>query len=511
MQRKNIFTNNVFPTLLAVTLLFGSLAASSNAGEEEYYKLHSFPLPDGMVLETSGIAPLKNGKVLVASRRGEIFMLDGAYGDVTKAKFNRWTFGLSQPLGLLEHEGWIYAAQRGELTRMKDSNNDGIADVFETVSDGWEISGNYHEYAFGPRLDKDGKLWVSLNKPFGGEPYGRAHWRGWAVRIDPKTGKMDAMCNGLRSPAGIGSSPKGEIFYTDNQGEWCNASKLSHLEFGDFHGHPHGLPTTTLPEIPKELQVPKPGSVPSGTYMKDLKKTIPNFKMPVCWFPYNKMGKSPSGMTWDTSGGKFGPFNGQLFVADQSGAMVMRVFMEKVGGRFQGVCFPFREGFQTGLIRIDFANNPKTGQPVMFAGGSNRGWGGRGSKPWNFERLEWTGKLPFEVHEMLATPAGFELTFTQPVDKKSAADPASYTGESYTYKLQSRYGGPEDDKQPIKVTEATVAADGKSVRLVVEPLRAGYVHEMHFKGIKNTKGEGLLHTAAYYTLVHIPTRKAASK
>ena len=29
------------------------------------------------------------------------------------------------------------------------------------------------------------------------------------------------------------------------------------------------------------------------------------------------------------------------------------------------------------------------------------------------ERLVWTGKTPFEIHEMRAKPDGFELTFTE--------------------------------------------------------------------------------------------------
>lgn len=494
-----------FVAMLSVAPLLAAPA------EDDYYKIATFPLPEDHVMEIGGILPMKDGKVMVATRRGEVFIVEGAYGDPAKANFKRWTFGLSQPLGLLQHDGWIYTAQRGELTRMKDANGDGVGDVFETVCDDWEISGNYHEYAFGPRMDKDGYLWVTLNKPFGGEPYGRAHWRGWAVRVNPKTGEMQAMCSGLRSPAGVESSPQGEIFYTDNQGEWCNASKLSHLEFGDFHGHPHGLPTTQLDVIPKELKTPKPGSVPSGKYMKDLKKEIPNFKMPAVWFPYDKMGKSPSGMAWDTSGGKFGPFDGQLFVGDQHHSWIMRVFLEKVDGHWQGACFRFRQGFESGLIRLHFGNDPSNGRPVLFAGGSNRGWGSRGGKPWNFERLEWTGKSPFEIHEMRAKPYGFELTFTQPVDARTAGDTGSYTMESYTYKLESGYGGPEADKQQVNVTKAVVSADGKSVQLHVDPLRRGYVHELHAQGVRNKAGDPLLHPEAYYTLVNVPGEKAAAK
>ncbi len=484
-------------TIVALLCVAFAAPAIGQPKEDDYYKILTFD-PADYVLEVSGIAALKDGRVLICTRRGEFFIVDGAYGEPEKVTFKPWAFGLSQPLGLHEGEdGWIYFAQRGELTRAKDTNNDGQADVFETVNDDWAISGNYHEYAFGPRPGKDGKLWVTLNKPFGGEPYGRAHWRGWAVAIDPKTGKMHPMCNGLRSPAGVESAPWGDVFFTDNQGEWCNASKLSHMAFGDFHGHPHGLPTVELEGNP--IKMPKPGTVPSGQYMKDLHKTIPNFKMPAVWFPYNKMGKSPSGMAWDTSGGKFGPFKNQLFVADQSGAMVMRVFLEKIDGHWQGAAFNFRRGFQCGIIRIRFGKDYS-----MFVGMSNRGWGGAGNRPFGMQRLVWTGKTPFEVHEMRATSTGFELTFTEPVDPKTAADPASYGGSSYTYKLESRYGGPEVDTQPLKVTQAKVAADGLSVRLTVEPLRAGFVHEMHFNGVRSKSGLPLLHPKGYYTLVNIP-------
>lgn len=493
---------SMFVLLPIVVLLMNACAIG--ASENDYYKIVSFPIPNEIVLEVGGILPLKDGRAMVCSRRGEVYIVEGAYGDAAQVKFEQWTFGLAQPLGLLEHGGWIYTAQRGELTRMKDSDGDGRGDVFETVCDDWEISGNYHEYAFGPAMDKDGFLWVTLNKPFGGEPYGRAHWRGWAVRIDPKTGRMHAMCSGLRSPAGVEASPDGEIFYTDNQGEWCNASKLSHLAFGDFHGHPHGLPTTQLDSVPSALKKPLPGDVPSGQYMKDLHKTIPNFKMPAVWFPYDKMGKSPSGMAWDTTGGKFGPFAGQVFVGDQHHAWVMRVFLEKVDGHWQGACFRFRQGFQCGLIRLRFGNDPSSGKPVMFAGGSNRGWGGRGNKPFSFERLEWTGEVPFEIHQMRARPYGFDLTFTQPVDRKAAGDAASYRMESYTYKLESGYGGPEADKQNVAIKKALVLEDGKTVRLMIEPLRAGYVHELHATGVRNSAGEPLLHPEAYYTLVNIP-------
>ena len=77
--------------------------------------------------------------------------------------------------------------------------------------------------------------------------------------------------------------------------------------------------------------------------------------------------------------------------------------------------------------------------------------------------------------------------------------------ESYTYRLESRYGGPEDDKKEVKITHAQVSKDGMSVRIKIDPIRAGYVHELHMEGLTSKKGDSLLHDEAYYTLVNIPT------
>ena len=482
-------------------VLVGCLACASMQGAEEadYYDMDTFPTED-LPMEVGAMTLMSDGNILVGTRRGDVYVVEHAYGDPADAIFRPWARGLAQPLGFLEHDGWIYTAQRGELTRMQDSNGDGEADIFETVCDAWDISGNYHEYNFGPRMDKEGYMWVTLNKPFGGQPYAdpdikQSHWRGWAVRINPESGEMFPMAAGLRSPAGVEDSPWGDIFYTDNQGEWCNASKLSHLEFGDYHGHPWGLPTQKLAGPPFET-MPKPVS---GTWMKDMHEQIPQFKMPAVWFPYDKMGKSPSGLRWDLTEGKFGPFAGQLFVADQHHATVMRVQLENVRGHWQGACFPFREGFQCGIIRICFGKDAS-----LFVGMSNAGWGGRGNRPWGLQRLRWTGKIPFEMHEMKARPDGFELSFTKPVDAQTAGDPDSYKMESYTYRLESRYGGPEGDKKDVAITGAKVSEDGLRVRLTLSPIRKGYVHELHTTHLKSRDGAPLLHTEAYYTLAEIP-------
>ncbi|HEV7869007.1 MAG TPA: hypothetical protein VGO90_15070, partial [Chthoniobacteraceae bacterium] len=228
---------------------------------------------------------------------------------------------------------------------------------------------------------------------------------------------------------------------------------------------------------------------------KRIKELVP----PAVYLVHGKIGNSSSFIVCDLSAGKFGPFSKQLFVADQSHSNIARVFLETVNGVKQGVVVPFRKGFKSGLI-----GGVMNEHGQLFAGGSDRGWGAKGGQPFSFERLQWTGKVPFEIHEMRAKPDGFELTFTQPLDPNTAAVAASYSMRAFTYIYRAEYGSPEVDDVSPKITAATLSADRKSVRLTIDPLTKGHIHELHLDGVKSSTGQPLLHPVAYYTLNEIP-------
>jgi hypothetical protein len=220
---------------------------------------------------------------------------------------------------------------------------------------------------------------------------------------------------------------------------------------------------------------------------------------PAVYYPYNKMGQSAGGFACDLTSGKFGPFKEQLFVGDQTHSTLMRTSLEKIDDRYQGACYPFRAGFDSGSLAVEFAPDGSA-----FVYGTDRGWGARGGKPFALQRLVWTGKTPFEIQEMKAKPDGFELQFTTPVDPKTAADPASYTVETYTYIYQSTYGSPEVDQTKPAIKSVAVAPDGRSARVVLSELSEGHVHELKAAGVRSTSGQPLLHDTAYYTLFYIP-------
>jgi glucose/arabinose dehydrogenase len=485
---------------MVIALLVALQPALQAPLEADFYPVVGVEPPTDVVLEVGGIALLADGRPLICTRRGEVWLLDNAYSaDGKNVGFKKWFEGLQEPLGLLRDGEWIYTVQRGELSKLRDADGDGKADELVTIADPWQISGNYHEYAFGPTWGPDKHLWVTLNRPFGEEPFGHANWRGFAMSIDPTSGAWQPMCSGLRSPCGVATAPTGEVFYTDNQGEWVGTNKLSLLEPGDFYGHPWGIASTKLPEWKFGEVAPPPNKV----LWPEAVKSVPHLTAPAVWFPYDVMGRSAAGFVWDTEG-RFGPFfQNHVFVGDQYDASVMRVTLEKVNGRWQGACYPFRMGLESGVTRVAWGADRS-----MFVGMTNRGWGSRGQGTYGLQRVTWSGKTPFEVREMRAAPGGFELEFTAPVDAKLATDPASYTMSSYTYELHEEYGSPKMDVKPLAPVPSVV--DATHVRLALDGLRSGYVHELHYSALRDAHGAAPLHDRAYYTLVELPAQAAAS-
>lgn len=101
---------------------------------------------------------------------------------------------------------------------------------------------------------------------------------------------------------------------------------------------------------------------------------------------------------------------------------------------------------------------------------------------------------------MNLTPAGFDLTFTNPLDAPTAGRLGAYSLQSYTYNYWSTYGSPEIDRRPVPIQAVAVSEDRQSVSLAIEGLQKGRVYELHLDGIKSQDGDTVLHPEAYYTL-----------
>jgi len=467
-----------------------------------YYEVENIALPPGLRAETGGLDFMPDGRLVACFHLGEVMM----YNPKTKT-WKKFAEGLHDPLGVaVISNSEILVMQRPELTRLKDTNNDGIADRYETVTDDFGMSGNYHEFAFGPLKDPEGNYFIALNVASSGagirseirgtydslsragRMYSCVPYRGWVMKYIVKTGKLVPYASGFRSPNGLGFDAAGNLYVADNQGDWLGTSKLYHVQKDKFYGHVASL--IWRPDFPRV----NPISLP--VRQLDSLRTVEAVA-----FPHTEIAHSPTQSLLDNTGGKFGPYSGQLLVGEMDYGRLLRVQTEEIDGQRQGFCVAFGDG--TGLIK---GNNRLVfdRKGTLWVGHNDHGWVGDEG----IQRIKWTGKTPLDMLNMRLTAKGFDITFTLPIDQKTVAKD-QFTFKRYYYEYHEAYGSKQFDIKPVAVQSATILADGRTVSLVLSDMQAGYIYDLKMGDIQTPDGKTLMNRAAYYTLNKLKTADIA--
>jgi len=463
----------------------------------ESYKVETITMPEGLTSETGAVEFLPDGRLVASFTRGEVMI----YNPLTK-EWKLFAEGLHDPLGILViSNSELLIMQRPELTRVKDTDADGIADLYEKVTDDFGISGNYHEFNYGPVKDKEGNLFIALNSSSGagnnrpevrdktnplgrennskGQMYSTVPYRGWVMKLSPE-GVLKPFASGFRSPNGLGFDLEGNLFATDNQGDWIGTSPLHHVQEGKFYGHPASL-------------VWQQGWNKGNPFLLPLQVLDSMRTRGAVLFPHGIMANSPTQPLCDITGGKFGPYSGQLLVGEMNKERIVRVMLERVGGELQGACIPFFDGngLRKGNNRLTFAPDGS-----LWIGQNSHGWlGDQG-----IQRIVFTGKQPADVYSMNLTEKGFDLTFTQPLDESTVTDPANFKFRHYFYKYHNKYGSDQFDVQNVPVTAVKISEDRKRISLTLSTLKSGYVYELNLGDIKTANGAELANKLICYTL-----------
>ena len=383
--------------------------------------------------------------------------------------------GLAEPLGLKVVDGRIYVLQKQELTELIDTDKDGVTDEYRCVANGWGVTANFHEFAFGLEY-RNGKFYGNLAtaiNPGGASTYPQNHDRGRTVEIDAKTGEFKFITSGLRTPNGIGFGALGNLYIADNQGDWLPSSKILLVKEGAFYGNRSVEPVekATTPEDP-----------------------------PVVWLPQNEIGNSPSQIAPLNDG----PYKGQMVHGDVTHGGLKRVFVEKVDGVLQGCVFRFTQGLEAGINRVVVAPD---GSFIVGGIGSNGNWGQTGKQSFGTQRLAYNGNPVFEMLSASPRRNGIEVKFTLPLNTETGNVPSYYQVKQWRYVPTKEYGGPKIDEEELTVTGVNVSADRKTVFLQVDGLKEGHLSYVHcHQSLQSKDNQFMWSTEAWLTMNKIPAK-----
>ena len=456
------------------------------------YRIETVETPEGLVPETGGVDFMPDGRLVAVFRRGEVMV----YDPDTK-EWSLFAKGLHDPLGVLAvSNDELLIGQRPEVTRVKDTDGDGQADLYETVTDDFGMSGNYAEFTHGPIMDGEGGMYFSLNtasnngpvrdiirgtySPRGrvGRMFSAVPYRGWVMKVTPE-GETIPWASGFRSPNGLALDKDGNLFVSDNQGDWLGTSKLYHVRKGEFYGHASSL-------VWEEGFRMNPLTLPVPVLDKMRQRAA-------VLFPHGILANSPTQPVFDYTEGRFGPFEGQMFIGEMNHPLIMRVDLELVQHKLQGAVIPF---ISTDALRI--GNNRLAFSPdgSLWVGQTDHGWPG----DQGLQRIVWEGEMPFDVYSMSLTEDGFDLTFTRPIDAETARDTSAYQFTRYYYTYSQAYGSEQHDVQPVKVTAVNISSNRKRVSVTLEEVKREYIYQLSLNGLRAEDGRDLTNRTIYYTV-----------
>lgn len=477
---------------------FAQTGTPTSAPISDYYQIENIALPKGVPPEVGAVKFDSEGTLYVALRRGDILTAK-TNKDPEKFQWKLFATGFQNPCGMeVIAPGHIVISQMAELTDVKDSDSDGEADTFTNLTDQWGVSGNYHEtneicpdgeggyYIAVGTASHNGPTFYNVRGEYSaigrrGRNFASVKWKGWVMHYS-KDGKLTPFAKGFRMHNGLTRDKAGNIWATDNQGDWRATTPLYHVEEGNFYGHPSSLVwDAQWPEGKDPLKMP----LPEINAMRTRAAVL---------IPHKEFNRSASEPVQVPE--QFGPFADQLLIPDNNGTRISRVMLEKVQGKFQGACTHFINdaNLKTGGNRSVFTEDGTT----LYIGHTVRGWGKLGE---GLTRITFTGKTPFDVKKIQLTQTGFNLGFTLPLNKATLA-PEEFSVRSYWYEDKWSYGGPRKDTRDEKIVSLTLNPDG-SVSLALDKLEAGRVYEIEISKnskLESTSGEPLLNKVFCYTL-----------
>lgn len=407
--------------------------------------------PWNMPIRPAGIDFFQDGRAAICTWDGDVWIVSGLDDNLSEVKWKRFASGLQQPLGIKIVSNIVHVAGRDQVTRLHDTNGDGEADFYECLNAEAGLTLQRHEFVMDLQTDAEGNFYFCRS---GHYILSKQKANCCVYKMSPDGKKLEIFARGFREPNGLSIGPDGSMTVGDNEGNGIPQTPLYRLQPGRDYG----------------FSPPDPVKKGGGWKYTET---------PIAWLPKN-VDRSAGSQVWVTSK-KWGPFEGGLLHESYGNCSLLAVLLDRNSEPWQGALWKFPFSFASGVMRARF--NPADGQ--LYTCGL-RGWDSNGAKDGQLSRIRYTGKpspvpIGFEV-----TKKGLRITFSHPLDKKSAEDDQSYDGEwSNPIPLPGRKTEP---KSEMTVESAKLSDDGKTIELAIEGLRPMANFSLRYR-IKSAAGE----------------------
>ncbi|MFO0844044.1 MAG: DUF6797 domain-containing protein [Gemmataceae bacterium] len=426
--------------------------------------------PYHALMFTSGLDFLPDGRIAVCTAHGDVWLVT-ADDRLEKVSWQRFATGLYHPLGLKVVDGKVVVLERGQLTRLHDTNGDGEADYYENVCHDWHTGAGEHSYDSCLETDAAGNFYFfktgDTDLPHGG----------CLLKVSPDGKSVEVFATGFRHPVGLGVSPEGAVTGADQEGNWMPVTRVDVYKKGGFYGDMRAHHRATPPTL---------------------------YDGPLVWLPKD-VDNSAGGQAW-VPHDRFGFPKGQMLHLSYGRCTLHALLTQKVGDVEQAGAVSLGVKFLSGAMRMRF--HPANGH--LYVCGL-RGWQTAAVRDGCLQRVRYTGQPIQTPIGLSVSTDGVRLDFAQKLTP-AAAEKRRYLAEQWNYRWSADYGSKRwSVRHPDRVGQDTLAIDdvvlsedGKSVLLKIKglapvmQLRVGYDVE--------TTGGGHLKGAVHSTIHRVVPR-----
>ncbi|MCL4124593.1 UNVERIFIED_CONTAM: hypothetical protein GTU68_025847 [Idotea baltica] len=424
--------------------------------------------PDAFQPKVGAMAFEPDGSLLVATwdSIGPLYRLSNLESDNAElVDIDTIASGLCEPLGMTVVDNEIYVMQKQELTKLEDNDADGIIDAYICINNSFGVTPDFHEFSYG-LVYHEGLFYGGLGLAMRLMSTERQLEDRGTVFSVSNTRDFKLIANGFRQPNGVGLGPDGEIFATENQGQWVPSCKFVHVKQDHFYG----CKFVTGDRFDDKVETP-----------------------PAVWLPQHDIGNSPGQPILIQDG----PYTGQMMHGEVSNGGIKRVFLEKRNGEYQGCVFRFFQGLEAGIQKVEYSPD---GSLYVGGVGMKGGWSHHDHE-FGLQKLRYNGKVPFEMLSVSSQQDGFEVEFTTPLSDAVTFDQSKLDVRQFQYVPTAAYGGPKVNVTDLPVSGISISDDRRKIQLKIDGLKEGYViHFLLDESLMDSMGQKLWTGEAWYTL-----------